>query len=312
MFQHRVEKFGPYQKFILENKETGDCVSVVPECGACVLQVTLGGQDILDGYHTPEELEKMSWSKNVLLFPFPNRLKDGKYTFEGKTYEYPINNADTQNAIHGHGRAQAMEVTEIFADEQSAFITCVYQDAGLSPSFPFPHRFVVTFSLLASHRFEVAMSLHNEGASEMPAGLGWHPYFKLNDDVADLKMQLPDCQMIEIDGRMLPTGAQTPYKAFETLKNIGATVLDNGFTISDRSKNAEIRLVAPQGELRYWQQTGEQKFNFVQIFTPPHRNCVAIEPMSCNIDAFNNQDGLAVLKSQEYVGGSFGVAWIKG
>ena len=310
MFHHHVAPFGKYQKHTIENTQTGDCLCLVPQRGACVLQLTLGGQNILDGYHEPHELELLAWSKNIVLFPFPNRLKDGKYTFDGVDYQYPINNAATQNAIHGHGKDVEMQVKNVFTDSDSASITCRYQNEGQDNPFPFPHSFEVTFSLLKPHHLRVKMSLRNDGHTAMPAGLGWHPYVSLTDDVADLTLQMPACERIEIDQRMLPTGTKTTYTAFAQPTKIGNTVLDNGFFIAqNEAKQAEISLVAPQGTLHYWQQMGVGKFNFVQIFTPPHRTCIALEPMTCNIDAFNSGDGLVVLLPTECLEATFGMGW---
>ena len=48
------------------------------------------------------------------------------------------------------------------------------------------------------------------------------------------------------------------------------------------------------------QQAAEQalrkQFPYFQVFTPPHRESVALEPMSCNVDAFNNRQGLIALE----------------
>ncbi|MCB0643138.1 MAG: hypothetical protein KDC44_15925, partial [Phaeodactylibacter sp.] len=49
------------------------------------------------------------------------------------------------------------------------------------------------------------------------------------------------------------------------------------------------------------------KYNFLQVFTPDHRQSIAIEPMTCNVDAFNNREGLIVLKPGEAHAASFGL-----
>jgi aldose 1-epimerase len=49
------------------------------------------------------------------------------------------------------------------------------------------------------------------------------------------------------------------------------------------------------------------KYNFLQVYTPPHRNTIAIEPMTCLADAFNNKKGLIILKPSETASFSFGV-----
>ena len=82
------------------------------------------------------------------------------------------------------------------------------------------------------------------------------------------------------------------------------------FFIPNQEKNAEVILQSDKGKLTYWQETGEGKYNFIQIFTPPHRTCIALEPMTSNIDTFNNGDGLVLLKENEQLSGNFGFGFI--
>ena len=78
----------------------------------------------------------------------------------------------------------------------------------------------------------------------------------------------------------------------------------------DETKNYEVILANEEGKLTYWQEAGTGKYNFIQIFTPPHRNCIALEPMTSNIDTFNNKDGLVILQSGESLGGKFGYNYL--
>ena len=123
----------------------------------------------------------------------------------------------------------------------------------------------------------------------------------------DTWLQMPKSQLIVIDDRMLPTGEKHPFQDFDTLKKINNTSLDNGFYITNQAENAEVILKSDLGTLTYWQETGAAKWNFVQVFTPPHRQSIAIEPMTCNIDAFNNKDGLILLTPKATLDGKFGV-----
>ena len=129
MYSHKVEPFGNFEKHTIEN-EQGDAFSIVPEFGANLLDLKFGGTSVLDGYHTPEELIANKWSKNIILFPFPNRLKDGRYTHAGTTYQFDINHADTANAIHGFSNNVKMSVSKIKIDEIQAAITCEYKHDG--------------------------------------------------------------------------------------------------------------------------------------------------------------------------------------
>ncbi|NJN33560.1 MAG: aldose 1-epimerase [Saprospiraceae bacterium] len=84
MFKHEVESFGSFEKHTFTNG-TGDSFSVVPDFGANVIDLRLSDQSIIEGYTNFEELRAMAWGKSILLAPFPNRLRDGKYSFDGKT-----------------------------------------------------------------------------------------------------------------------------------------------------------------------------------------------------------------------------------
>lgn len=79
MYHLEITPFGNFERFHLYNNETGNGFVLVPEFGACVLELRFGGRAILDGYTTPEEMIINKWGKNVVLYPFPNRLRQGRY-----------------------------------------------------------------------------------------------------------------------------------------------------------------------------------------------------------------------------------------
>jgi aldose 1-epimerase len=139
--------------------------------------------------------------------------------------------------------------------------------------------------------------------------LGWHPYFKIGDDIGKLKMKMSPSEMIGIDQQMIPTGKRYEYDEFNLGKQIGATILDNCFTFDQKNNNkfAEVLLESETMRLRFWQRLGVNQFNYVQVFTHPDRHAIALEPMTCNVDAFNNGEGLTVLLPNEKVEVSCGV-----
>ena len=316
MYKHTVEPFGNFEKHTLEN-DSGDALCIVPQFGANLLDLRFKGKSVLDGYQTPEELVANKWSKNIILFPFPNRLRDGRYTFMGETYQFDLNNAATGNAIHGFSKNVEMTVSKVKITEKQAAITCEYIHNGKHPAYPFKFIFKVTFILSEGTSMDrggeltIDMKIINADSVAIPVGLGWHPYFKIADVSDNTWLQMPDCQLIAIDDRMLPTGEKTPFKDFETLKKINNTTLDNGFYITNQTEKAEVILKSDLGTLTYWQETGVAKWNFVQVFTPPHRQSIALEPMTCNIDAFNNKEGLVLLAPKATLDGQFGVRFLQ-
>ncbi len=305
MFYHKIEPFGAFEKHVFSNDQ-GDSFAVVPQFGACLLDLQFNNISVLDGYATPEELVANKWSKNIILLPYPNRLRDGRYVHEGKTYQFDLTNAATQNSIHGFGKDAPMNVDKIWVKKHGAGLRCVWQYDGHHAAYPFPFTADIMMILRAG-QFEMDMTVYNDGATEIPVGLGWHPYFKMSEKSNESSLKMPNCQLISIDDRMLPTGEKTQFNKFKRLTRIKEATLDNGFFINNQTENAETVLASEHGRLTFWQETGHQKWNFLQVFTPPHRKSVAIEPMTCNIDAFNNGDGLVMLKPSEYMGGKFGV-----
>jgi aldose 1-epimerase len=306
MYKHNIEKFGRFERHIFFSPSGKNSFSIVPEQGAVLMDTFFNEINVIEGFSTPEELEDFKWAKSAVLYPFPNRMCDGTYTHEGKTYHFPIDNAATNNAIHGFGKKMPHHIVAIILSENYASVTCRNDYDGHLSYYPFPFSFEITFTISDDCKMEVSMSLENKGEDLIPVGIGWHPYFAISEKIEDTFLQLPDLQTIEIDERMLPTGKKKDYNRFLSLEKIGETSLDNGFFIPKKDKKIEVILESDKGKLTYWQETGEGKYNFIQIFTPPHRSCIALEPMTSNIDTFNNKDGLVLLKKGEKINGDFG------
>jgi aldose 1-epimerase len=307
MYQHKITPFGKWEKHTLSSPDGKNRLELVPGHGACVLDLVFDGISILDGYKSPQELDSNRWSKNVVLFPFPNRLKDGQYQWQGKTYQFPINDAGTNNALHGFGAKKPMRVNQLDLSSEGAVIGCEYQDKGDHPAYPFPFTFDIQFSIDQRNQLTVLMAFQNDSEQAIPVGFGWHPYFNLSEKVEQVEVQFPPCEMVGIDQRMLPNGKRYEYDQFAELKKLGATTLDNCFALKDDRVEASVYLQGEKGSMRYWQETGDRKYNFLQVFTPPYRTAIALEPMTCNVDAFNNGEGLIQLEGLDSVDAKFGL-----
>jgi aldose 1-epimerase len=293
MYELTKSAFGKRTRFDLQNPATGTGFSIVPECGANVLDIRFGGQSILDGYASPDELEAGKWGKSSVLFPFPNRLNGGKYNWLGQAYQFPLNNAATANAIHGFAREEAFEVEYFFLAKDCASIRCSYDYEGQRPYYPFPFALDLEFTIHDDGTFSLEVEVENVHPQPIPVGFGWHPYFRLAERADDHRLQLPACEKVAIDERMIPTGERTKFADFQRIKSVGDAVLDNCFQYAKASGDYEMALES--AEHRLLLNASAKQFPFFQVFTPPHRQSVALEPMTCNVDAFNNQQGLVTL-----------------
>jgi aldose 1-epimerase len=297
MYDLEKSAFGPYTRYTVQNRETGNGFSVVPECGANLLALLFESKNVLDGYATPEELTEAKWGKSALLFPFPNRLDQGKYIWQGETYQFPLNNAATGNAIHGFVRSQVFELDSVLLTKDSASLICSYTYNGSLAYYPFPFRVEIGFSIYDDRSFHFEFSVENLHDESIPVGFGWHPYFKLTETADAHLMQLPACEKVNINDRMIPTGGTVPYAAFETKQKVADTVLDNTFLCKNLKEDYELLLEANGAQLLV--RASADACPYFQVFTPPHRQSIALEPMSCNVDAFNNQDNLIELEAGE-------------
>ena len=303
MRQNHVESFGAaYQKHVLYNGNSS--MEIIPERGALLNNLVLDGQVLTDHYTDPEELKTLDWAKSTLLFPFANRLRAGKYLWNGKSYQFPINLAP--NAIHGFGMFQAFEVVNVEQLEDTTTINLTYHYDRHFDFYPFRFSIALSYTL-SEHALQVTFGAKNEDQQSIPMGLGWHPYFKLGGGVEHWNLKTPNLQEIVIDANMIPTGQKKPYTSFTEGAIIGNAQLDTCFQAVS-GQNTQITLSNEAGTLEYWQ---DSNFKYVQLFIPPSRNCLAIEPMTCNVDAFNQATAEIALEPNQSIGGSFGIKWTK-
>lgn len=309
MFIHQELPFGKLKKHVIFDEAAESGFEVVPQHGATLLKLVMNGVHILDGYSKPEELHQNRWGKSNILIPFPNRLKSGNYRWQGEHYSFDINDPFTGNALHGFGMHLPFHILKVEVKEKKARVICSYEYGGEKKAYPFPFTFAISYTFRHPNMFEVAMAFANQSASPIPVGMGWHPYFKLDDKIDDTVLHLPFTKMIGIDEHMIPTGKKYPFDDFVVPKKLGATILNNCFALPAEDKDRfEFSLQGAGGKLNCWQECGTNKFNYLQIFTHPFRHSIAIEPMTCNIDAFNNKEGLIELPPYETVNATFGVS----
>lgn len=293
IFQVEASDFGSFRRYRFHHPETDHGFDIVPEAAANITALRFAGTNVLDGYETPDELRAGKWGKSAILFPFPNRLRDGRYTWLDRDYTFPINSASTNNAIHGFVRHAAFEVAHIELTAEQAAITSRFIADGTNPAYPFAFMLDVIFALTREGEFVAKFVVTNQHHESIPVGLGWHPYFRLTSRVEDHRLQLSPCERIEIDERMIPTGKRAPYEHFQDERLLEDTQLDTCFAALPhesivrsvlRANGHTLSIAAPR-----------EQFPFFQVFTPPMRTSVAIEPMTCNVNAFQNREGLVEL-----------------
>ncbi|MEM1215348.1 MAG: aldose 1-epimerase [Bacteroidota bacterium] len=297
MYQLTTAALGKFETHTIRSADGRQSLTCVPARGGLLTSIRLDGTEILDAYQTAEEVDFNRWGKSGLLYPFPNRLRDGRFTWNGQTYQFPVNDTDNNNALHGFGMDRNLRLMEQQLGESSAALTLVDNYQGEYPYFPWKFTLRVTYQLHETQGFRIRMSVVNDGLETIPFGLGWHPYFQLAETAADCTLQLPAIDLVGIDQRMLPTGKRYAYEEFTEQRLLNATRLDNCFALRPTDGRAEATITGSKGTLHYWQDAAQSPY--LQVFTPPYGSSIALEPMTCNVDAFNNQEGLRRLPPGE-------------
>jgi aldose 1-epimerase len=248
-----------------------------------------------------------------ILFPFPNRIRDGRFTWDGRTYQLPLNDSASRNAIHGFACQRPWRVTGRGGNEEQAWLAAEFHGARDAPEtralWPADYLLRMTFRL-TTHRLRIEARVENPDRVPLPFGLGYHPYFRVpflpGADVSDCWVEVPARTEWEL-AESLPTGVRRPVA--------GAVDVTSPKRFSDLSLDHLLTdLPAPAGEsglilvgsIRQQPEglclrvKSAPAFRETVVFTPPHRQAICLEPYTCITDAINLQQqsvdaGLLVL-----------------
>lgn len=316
-FQIIEEQFGTKSSYKLYDSESGEFVSILPYLGGSINRLALAHEnkliEIIDGYSSPENAKNtlMTTFKGSNLFPFPNRIADGKYVYGGQQFQLPLNFPQENNAIHGLIYDEEFKLLDQEDGEIGCKLLLEYEAEEESEGYPFRYHLKISYRLLENGGFESKIKVTNLMDRSIPVGHGWHPYFRLgNNLVNELQLEFPAEDILKVDERNIPIGESSKYNKFNKLTPIENTILDNCFKLSEENDKAEITIMNKTGTFGYkiWQETGKYKYNFLQVYTPPNRKSIAIEPMTCAPDAFNNTNGLIILAPLESFTASWGIS----
>jgi aldose 1-epimerase len=283
--------------------------AVVVEVGGGLRTYSAAGRDLLDGFGA----DQMSTSgRGQVLLPWPNRIRDGSYEFEGRRHQLAINDVPEQDAIHGLVRWAAWSV-----GEREPHRVVMEHRIHPQPGYPFSLAVAIEY-LLSGEGLQVRTTATNSGAEPCPYGCGAHPYLTLGSRAVDsLTLRAPGRTVLQSDERGIPIGSEsvegTEYD-FRRPRPIGATRLDNAFTDLDRDRDglARVSLAGSEdGSLTLWV---DQSYGYLMLFTGDplpeiDRRSLAVEPMTCPPNAFRTGESLIRLDPGQSFTGTWGIGY---
>ncbi len=271
----------------IENKNKSTFAKIYVNLGASLQELKLQGKTIIEDLHP---LTYNNTYASSILFPFVNRIKDGTYNFEGKTYQFQINEIDRNNAIHGLVYNKTFQVIDQKTSEDFASVKLLYTEENESVGFPYTYAFQVEY-ILKDDALDIHVEVTNTDSKPFPFNIGWHPYF-ISKDLHNSYLKFDCNKKTTFNERCITDG-----------------VIDNdvdsnsGFKIEDRKlddcyilNSGNTLFTTPEYTLEI---KASSKENFLQIYMPPRANTVAIEPTTGVADSFNNKMGLQTLKPNE-------------
>jgi len=110
-------------------------------------------------------------------------------------------------------------------------------------------------------------------------------------------MKLDVSEIFGMDSRNIPVGKKELFNDFGIPAKLGERLFDSCFKVNCNNGKAVAELISACNDihLNIWQETGKNKYEYLVIYTPPDRKSIAIEPMTSNVNAFNNGEGLIML-----------------
>jgi aldose 1-epimerase len=275
---------------------------VVCEVGATLRAYTVGDTPVVDGFGPGE------WShsgRGQVLAPWPNRLAEGRYEFNGVQAQAALDEPERRNAIHGLVRWMPWTIQTRHQNQISLRL-----QLHPSPGYPFSLLLEIEYHV-GRDGLTVTIKASSLEEGPIPFGLGFHPYLMAGPETVDgAILHVPARHTLDLDDRGLPTGALSPVEGterdFTTPRVVGPAALDTAYTTLDRDTrgvaHASLDTQDGGGGVSLW---ADQAFPYLMVYTGDtlpevarRRRAVAIEPMTCppnalrtSTDVINLQPG---------------------
>lgn len=270
---------------------------IAVEYGSNLISLTHSGREII---HTDyNELLHHSYTGCFVLYPFPNRIRDRKFTFAGREYkldDYPMRVDDTSliNGVAHDGVWAVHTEPVVTVDEVTASTIFQWDDTQAYFSiFPLPSELVLTYRL-SIQGLQVQYAIKNTGQSTIPVAFALHPSFKrLSTD--NTTLSIPAATVMRMDRTLLPSGelfnvSEVMFKQFDLRRAVlvnSALRLDHVYT--DLASGEAAKITYPTENLVV-NISASKDCQYIVLHTLGKNKTIEIEPQMCSTDAINAQD----------------------
>jgi len=284
--------------------------AVVTESGATLRALEYDGRPLVHGFG---EDAMASAGSGQLLMPWPNRIRDGAYSFDGRDLQLGLTEPARNNASHGLVRWAAWSPEE----HGAASVSLSYRLMAQS-GYPWTLDLHVLYDLSADG-LTVTQTATNLSGTPAPYACGAHPYLTAGAPPVDgWELTVPAALRLVADDRQIPVDeedvAGTPYD-FRVARPLRDTVLDHAFgdLARDSTGVATVQVRHPGTGLgvALWVDAHHP---WLMVFSAdagwdPPRQALAVEPMTAPPDAFRSGRDLLALAPAGEPHDELSVSW---
>ncbi len=218
------------------------------------------------------------------LLPYCNRIRDGRFRFEGRDWQLPMGEGALRHALHGHAWRQPWHVSA--QDSSSVELGFVYEPSeaagtAAEPAWPFRYSATQRIALRPDGGLELRIGVRNLDSRAMPFGFGHHPYYPR---ASDTQLRTHVAAIWRSDGELLPVehGADPAVDALTLGVRVDALALDNNFTGWGREA-----VIDWPGERRRLTMRAEAPLDCFVLYSPAGESFFCAEPVSNTTDWIN-------------------------
>ncbi|MDD3336517.1 MAG: aldose 1-epimerase [Eubacteriales bacterium] len=213
----------------------------------------------------------------------PNRISGGRFTFEGRVYVFPINEAKTGNYLHGTLHETPMQCV-MRSEEQAVF---EYRATRDRPYLTFPHAFSMRVSYTLSRGgITQQIRIENQSEQNMPVALGFHTTFSLpfvsGGTADDIRLMLDaDKEYLRDPKTYLPTGEvdasfDIKHPLLEGSFSPCALNISRHFSMGSQ-RNMVLTDMRKKISLRY---SADENYGFWIVYNGGRQDLICVEPQT--------------------------------